>query len=174
MNVIHKRIRLVCLLALALLVLLSIGVAYGRYASTRQETLAFQAAQNDTARAIAIRSDSGWQTTDEGVELTFTVNNATDTAGQSVILRLTATDGFDPAACTVALTVGEATYIGMPHPIEAGTPLYEEMGAGTEYRFFTETTELVWGVSDGQTYTLAVTGEADASLLRLTATETLH
>lgn len=173
MGIIHKRIRLVCLLALALLVLLSVGVAYGRYSSTRQETLAFQAAQNDAARAIEIRSDGGWTSTAAGVELTFSLANAADTAGQSAILRLTATEGLDPAACAVTLTVGDAVYTGIPYAVQEGTPLYAQMGAGTEYRFHADDTELVWPVSDGQTYTLAVTGEADASLLRLTATETI-
>ena len=174
MNVVHKRIRLVCLLALALLVLLSVGVAYGRYSSTRQETLAFQAAQNDASRAISIHSTDGWRTTATGVELTFSLTNATATPGQSVILRLTATDGFDPAACTVTLTAGDTAYTGTPYSVEEGTPLYADMGAGTEYRFCIGADEQVWAVSDGQTYTLAVTGEADASLLRLTATETIH
>lgn len=171
MRLSHKRIRLVCLLAIGALLLAGVGVAYGRYCSIRQETLAFQAAQNDPSRTIEIRSADGWHTTADSALLTFSLCNAGDVAGQNAILRLTATEGFDPARATVILTADGTEYRGTACSVEEGTPLYDRMGAGTEYRFYADGEELTWGVSDTTAYTLTVEGKADASLLRLTATE---
>ena len=164
----HKRIRLVCLLVIAALLLAGIGVAYGRYSSVIRDTVLFQADKSDPSRAIAIHADGGWRTTAQGVAITFTLKSGA--ADQRATLRLTATEGFMPADATVTLTVNGADYVGVPETIDAGHPLYDKMGAGTEYRFYTADTECVWAVSDTP-YTLTVEGEADASLLRLTATE---
>lgn len=168
MSLMHKRIRLVCLLILVLLLLAGIGVAYGRYSSVIRDTLTFQAQKSDPDRAIAICSDSGWRTTAGGAAITFTVESGA--ADQRATLRLTATEGF-PASATVTLTVGDTDYVGVPQTIDVGHPLYDKMGVGAEYRFYTADGECVWAVSDTTTYTLTVEGEADASLLRLTATE---
>lgn len=171
MSLRHKRIRLVCLLVVGGLLLTCVGVAYGRYSSIRQETLAFQAAQNDPARAIEIRSADGWLTAADSADFTFSLCNAGGVTGRRATLRLTATEGLDPTRVTVTLTVDGTAYHGTPQGIEEGTPLYERMGAGTEYRFIDGDDELTWTVSDEQIYTLTVEGAADASLLRLTATE---
>ena len=170
MNRVHKTIRLVCLLTLLLAMVLTVGVSQARYSTTRRETLTFEAAQNEPSRALEIRSDDGWRTTANGVELTFSLCNTGNVTGQRACLRLTATEGFDPAWSTVTLTVDGVAYVGTPHTIAEGTVLYESMGAGTEYRFTAAGDELVWEVSPTQVCTLTVEGEADVSLLRLTAT----
>lgn len=171
MRLFHKRIRLVCLLAIGGLLLACVGVAYGRYCSIRQETLAFQAARSDPSRVISIRSTDGWVTTLDSAEYTFSLTNAGGVAGQTATLRLTATEGLDPTRVTVTLVADGTAYHGTARPIDAGAPLYDRMGSGTEYRFYSDGEELTWAVSSALTYTLTVEGKADASLLRLTATE---
>ena len=169
MSKMHKGIRLVCLLTLVA-VLLAVGVTYARYSTTRRETLTFEAAQNDPSHALEIRSDAGWRTTAEGVEIAFSLCNAANVAGQRAYLRLTATEGFDPAVATVTLTVDGTVYEAVPRAVREGDPLYASMGTGTEYRFTSVDGEPIWEVSPTSVYTLTVEGEADASLLRLTAT----
>ena len=169
MSLLHKRIRLVCLILVVLLLLLGIGVAYGRYSSVIRNTLSFQAEKSDPTRAIAIRSDSGWRVTGDTAAITFSV--VSGAADQRATLRLTATEGFAVADATVTLTVGGTAYVGVPEIIDEGHPLYDKIGAGVEYRFYTADGECVWTVSDTTVYSLTVEGEADASLLRLTATE---
>ena len=166
----HTSIRLVCLLVLVAVLLAAAGVTYARYSSTRRDTLTFEAAPNDASHALEIRSADGWRTTPHGVALTFSLCNVGDVTGQKAYLRLTATEGFDPAQATVTLTVGDTVYVGVPSPITEGNPLYQSMGAGTEYCFSTIDSEQIWEVSPTTEYTLTVEGEADASLLRLTAT----
>jgi len=168
---VHRAIRTVCLFLLAAAVVASVGVAYGRYSSSIRESLFFEAAQRDEARIIELRSQSGWETAADRAQLAFSLVNARGVTGQYATLRLTATEGFRADGATVVLTVGGTAYTGVPHTLAKGDPMYDKIGAGTEYRFYTDDRECVWSVSDGATYTLTVTGEADASLLRLTATE---
>jgi hypothetical protein len=66
--------------------------------------------------------------------------------------------------------VDGAAYVGVPQTVEEGHPLFDKMGKGTEYRFYTADGECTWTVS-ATTYTLKVEGNSEASLLRLTATE---
>lgn len=167
MSLVHKRIRLVCLLALAVILVASVGVTYGRYLSTVRDTVIFQAEQSDPARAITIQSD-GWHTTPDSAELAFALVSGVE--GQKATLRLTATEGFDPETATVTLTVDGTAYEGVPQTVGEGHPLFDKMGPGTEYRFYTTDGECAWAVS-AATYTLTVEGNAEASLLRLTATE---
>lgn len=171
MSKVHRAIRIVCLCCLMAAVLAGMGVAYGRYSSSIRESLVFEAAKKDGSRAIEIRSTSGWNIAPDNAQLVFSLVNAGGVTGQSATLRLTATEGFDVDGSTVVLTVGGIAYTGVPHTLMQGDPLYEKIGGGTEYRFYSAGSECVWAVSDGQTYTLRVTGEADASLLRLTVTE---
>lgn len=167
MSLAHKRIRLICLLALAAISVASVGVVYGRYLSTVRDSVTFQAEQSDPARAITIQSD-GWRTTVNSAELSFSLKSGAE--GQKATLRLTATEGFAPQNATVTLTVDGTAYTGVPQSVEEGHPLYDKMGKGTEYRFYTAEGECAWAVSSA-TYTLRVEGNAEASLLRLTATE---
>lgn len=169
MSLMHKQIRLVCLLILVLFLFGSIGVAYGRYRSTIRDTVAFQAQQSDPARAITIRSANGWHTGGDGATITFLL--ASGTAGQQATLRLTVTEGFSTEGATVTLMVDDTVYAGVPHAITKGDPLYDKIGYGTEYRFYQADNECRWMVSAEQKYTLRVDGRADTSLLRLTATE---
>lgn len=171
MRLSHKRIGLVCLLIAVGVLLSCVGVAVARYSSVRQETLAFEASRNDPSRAISITSADGWVTTADSAAYTFSLTNAGGVAGQSATLRLTATEGLDPSCVTVTLTADGTAYRGTALTIEEGTPLYDRMGGGTEYRFYSDGEELSFAVSDAHTYTLTVEGKADASLLRLTATE---
>ena len=168
---VHRAIRIVCLCLLSATVVVGMGVAYGRYSSFIRESFLFEAAQKDGTRVIEIRSDSGWNTSPNSVKLVFQLINSGSVTGQSATLRLTTTDGFDADGATVVLTVADTAYIGVPHAVSQGDPLYDKIGGGTEYRFYAADSECAWAVSDGQTYTLTVTGEADASLLRLTAAE---
>jgi hypothetical protein len=158
---------LICLLALAVILVAGVGVTYGRYLSTVRDTVIFQAEQSDPARAITIQSD-GWRTTVSSAELSFSLKSGAE--GQKATLRLTATEGFDPDNATVTLTVDGTAYVGVPQSVEEGHPLFDKMGKGTEYRFYTAEGECEWAVSSA-TYTLKVEGNAEASLLRLTATE---
>lgn len=171
MSKLHTGIRIVCLLTIAALLLAGIGVAYGRYSSDLRETLAFQAEKSDVARVITIRSEEGWHTRADGAEITFSLQNAGGVSDQFATLRLTATEGFVLKHSTVILTVDDTSYEGVPSHIDKGDPLFDKMGKGTEYRFYTDDGECVWPVTGAQTYTLTVEGAADASLLRLTATE---
>lgn len=171
MRLTHKRIRLVCLLAIVTVLLAGVGVVYARYSSVRQETLAFQAAKSDASRVLSIQSADGWVRTATGIAYAFSLENAGNVSGQRATLRLTATEGVDPTYVTVTLTVDGTAYRGTACAIEEGTPLYDRMGGGTEYRFYSDGDELTCAVSDDATYTLTVEGRADASLLRLTATE---
>lgn len=171
MSKLHTGIRIVCLLTIAALLLAGMGVAYGRYSSTRRETLAFQADKRDADRVISIRSEEGWHTGTDRAEITFSLHNAGNVEGQNATLRLTATEGFVLKHSTITLTVDGTAYDGVPNVVDEGDPLFDKMGKGTEYRFYTADGECVWPVSDTQTYTLTVEGAADASLLRLTATE---
>ena len=167
MSLVHKRIRMVCLLALVAILLAGVGVAYGRYLSTIRDSVTFQAQQSDPARAITIQSD-GWRTTANSAELAFSLTSGAE--GQKATLRLTATEGFDPENATVTLTVDGTAYVGVAQSVGEGHPLFDKMGKGTEYRFYTADGECVWTVS-AAAYTLKVEGDAEASLLRLTATE---
>ena len=167
MSLVHKRIRLVCLLSLAIILLTGVGVTYGRYRSTIRDDVMFQAQQSDPDRAITIQSD-GWHTTANSAELAFSLQSGVE--GQKATLRLTATEGFDPENATVTLLVGDTAYEGKAQSVDEGHPLFDKMGLGTEYRFYTADGECVWAVS-AATYTLKVEGQAEASLLRLTATE---
>ena len=167
MSLVHKRIRIVCLLSLVIILLVGVGVAYGRYLSTIRDTVTFQAQQSDPNRAITIQSD-GWRTVADSAEIAFSLRSGVE--GQKATLRLTATEGFDPEHATVTLLVDGTAYVGVPQTVGEGHPLFDKMGAGTEYRFYTADSECVWAVS-ATTYTMRVEGEAEASLLRLTATE---
>lgn len=171
MNKVHRAIRFVCLCCLTAAVLTSIGVAYARYNSSIRESLLFEAAQKDGSRVIEIRSSSGWDIASDRAQLVFSLVNAGGVTGQKATLRLTATEGFYANGSTIVLTVDGTAYTGVPQAVAQGDPLYEKIGGGTEYRFYAADSECVWAVSEGHTYTLTVTGEADASLLRLTATE---
>ena len=171
MSQVHRAIRIVCLCYLTAAVLTSIGVAYARYSSSLRESLIFEAAQKDGSRAIKICSDSGWDAASDRAKLVFSLVNVGGVTGQTATLRLTATEGMDADGSTVVLTVDGTAYTGVAHTVVQGAPLYDKIGSATEYRFYTADRECVWAVSDGRTYTLTVTGEADASLLRLTATE---
>ena len=168
MSHVHKKIRIVCLLLLVMTVLAGVGVTYGRYLSTIRDTVTFQAQQSDPARAISVQSD-GWQVTADRGEIAFSLRSGVE--GQKATLRLTATEGLDPERATVTLTVDGAAYVGVPQSVGEGHPLFDKMGEGTEYRFYTADGECVWAVSDAVVYTITVEGEAEASLLRLTATE---
>ena len=168
MSLAHKRIRIVCLLLIAGLLLTGIGVAFGRYSSTIRDTILFQAQQSDPARAITIHAPSGWQVSNQRATLTFSLVSSAD--DQRATLCLTATEGFSTDGA-VTLTVDGVTYTAVPQRVVKGDPLYDKMGAGMVYRFDDAGAERVWSVSADTTYTLTVTGQADASLLRLTATE---
>lgn len=165
----HMALRVVCLLTIAALLVLGIGIAYGRYSSTLRKTLTFEAEQQDSGRTIEIRSADGWHTDADAATLTFTLTSTA--ADQRATLRLTATEGFTSDGATVTLTVEDTAYRGTAEAIEEGDPLYEKVGPGTEYRFYTAGEECTWAVDGTTTYTLTVEGSADASLLRLTATE---
>lgn len=168
MKKVHSSIRAVCLLLLAAALLTGIGVSFGRYSSQIRETLLFRAAPKEESNAITIHAPSGWQVSDRSATLTFSLVSGAD--DQCATLRLTATDGF-PADGTVTLTVDGVTYTAVPQTVSESDPLYNKMGGGVEYRFEDAGAEQVWSVSTDITYTLTVTGQADASLLRLTATE---
>lgn len=168
MSKIHIALRVACLLLLLGLLALGVGITYGRYSSNLRESVVFEAQKQDADRAIAIQS-TGWQTTDARATLTFTLAGAA--TDQYAALRLTATEGFSSQGASVTLTVGDTVYRGTAETIESGDPLYDKMGPGTEYRFYTDGAECRWPVGGSDTYTLTVEGDADASLLRLTATE---
>lgn len=171
MSKVHRAVRLVCLCCLMAAVVVSMGVAYARYSSSIRESLVFKAAKTDASRAIEIRSYSGWDTAPDRAQLVFSLINKGGVTGQNATLRLTTTEGFSDDSTLVILTTNGTTYTGVPHTVKQGDPLYAKIGGGTEYRFYSADSECVWAVCDGQSYTLTVTGEADASLLRLTATE---
>lgn len=168
MKKVHSSIRAVCLLLLAAAVLTGVGVSFGRYSSQIRDTLLFQAAPKEESRAITIHAPSGWQVTDQRATLTFSLVSSAD--DQRATLCLTATEGFSTDG-SVTLTVDGVTYTAVPQRVVQGDPLYDKMGAGMVYRFDDAGAERVWSVSADTTYTLTVTGQADASLLRLTATE---
>lgn len=168
MNLIHKKIRLVCLLLLVVILPVSVGVAYGRYQSTINDTVTFQAQQSDPDRAIAIRTN-GWRTAADRAEISFLLHSGAQ--DQKAILRLTATEGFDPQQATITLQVDGTAFVGVPQLVEEGHPLFDKMGKGTEYRFYTEDDECMWAVSETTTYTITVEGSAETSLLRLIASE---
>lgn len=170
MSRLHRGIRVLCLSVLAFTAVVCIGIAYGRYRSTVQNTLGFEAASADPARSISIRSDNGWLQTNSAVSLLFFLDNG-GAADQKAYLRLTATEAF-PADAAVTLTIGEIVYTAVPQVVEEGDPLYSKIGRGTEFRFYAaEGHEMTFAVSDTQRMTLSVAGASETALLRLTATE---
>ena len=169
MNFPHKRIRLVCLLLMIALALTSIGVTYGRYQSNIRNSVFFQAKSSDSGRRLSIDSDIGWVANDQYATVAFSLKSGAE--GQRALLRLTATEGVSPQDITVVLTANGTDYTGVAQPIDEGHPLFSKMGRGVEYRFYNADKECEWMVNDALTYRLTVEGVADASLLRLTATE---
>lgn len=166
----HGRIQALCLLMLFLAVILCAGIAYGRYCSTLQQVVGFEAVLVDSTRALSIRSENGWQRTEATATLTFHLENG-GAANQRACLRLTATEAF-PANTVVTLAVGNTVYTAVPQAVEEGSPLYSKIGRGTEFRFYdTEGREMTCAVSGTQEMTLSVEGASEAALLRLTATE---
>lgn len=171
MSRLHNGIRIGCLLTIAVLLMSGVGTTYARYRSTREDTLLFEAQGIDPAGQLTITSATSWVTTAESAALQFAVTDQVGSTHRQVYLRLTATEGFSAALATVTLTAQGTAYTATAHPIEAGDPLYDKMGPGTEYRFYVDGQEHPFGVNAAQDYTLLVEGEAEASLLRLTATE---
>lgn len=166
----HKGIRIACLLTLVALVILSIGISYGRFFSSLWKTVGFQAKPVDSSRAVRIDSEAGWQVDADSATITFTVANDSGDTDQRVYLRLTATEGL-PSDAVVTMTVDDVTYTASAEAITSGHPLYDKIGQGTQYRFYGQAGELDWPVSADQVMTISVQGDADVSLLRLTATE---
>lgn len=165
----HRGIRVACLLTLAIVLLLGVGVAYGRFFSSLWETVGFRAKPVDPSRAVVIESGEGWQISADGAAITFAVSNEGSITDQRVYLRLTATEGLSSAEVT--LTVDGIVYEASVETVTPGHPLYDKMGQGTQYRFNGPDGELDWPVSTQQNMTISVQGDTDVSLLRLTATE---
>ena len=171
MSRIHKGIRIVCLFLLLGVLLSCVGLTYGRYSSSIREDLFFEASLLDPQRNIRLVSEQGWQITQERAVLQFRLYNEAKAADQHAYLRLTATEAFDAAAATVTLTVGDAVYTATAAAITPADSLYSKMGAGTEYRFYSDGQELVWPMNEERPLTLTVTGDSRPALLRLTAIE---
>lgn len=168
----HRCMGLISLLILWGALLLCVSAAGARYISTVRSALTFEAEALNAADAIAITTTEGWQSTAEGVSLSFTLYSAGEAAAtRNACLRLTATEALDPTRVTVTLTVDGTAYTGTARAITASDPLYTKMGAGSEFRFYNGDDELCWPLAGEQTMTLSVQGTSEAALLRLTATE---
>lgn len=159
----------IALLLLCGVLLLSMGVALARFSSTVRGSLLFEVKPLDAGEAIQLNAPDGWQATETGTVLTFTVSG-TNGASRQACLRLTATEGLSPDT-PVTLTVNGVDYEGVPRAIDPHELLYRQMGAGTEFCFYDAGDELLVSLSGEQTLVLTVAESADAALLCLTVTE---
>ena len=166
----RKHLLVACALSL-LLVLAAVGsgVTYARYRDAVQQDMTFSVKTLTEHGAFHLTSTNGWQSTENGTALTFSLTFE-GTAAQipPARLRLTATEALSPGV-QVTLTVGDNTYTATPQPIAEGSALYTQMGAGYEFCFTDENGERSW--QTGATIRLTVTGSSDAALLRLTVEE---
>lgn len=165
----YRRWRGIALLLLCGILLLSMGMALARFSSTVRGLLSFEVKPLDAGEAIRVNAPDGWQVTETGTVLTFTVSG-TDGANRQAYLRLTATEGLSPET-PITLTVNGVAYEGVPRTLDAHELLYQQMGAGTEFCFYDAGEELLISLSGEQTLVLTVAETADAALLRLTVTE---
>lgn len=112
-----------------------------------------------------------------GKELVFAVTKGEEERERAFSLELLATAGLDPETVTVELVVPlanevERIYPGVPETIAEDSELYEQMGAGTCFRFLTESGEAaVWRLdakgSSVQSFALRIRGDKEDALLEL-------
>ena len=168
----NRIIRFACVLALLCMFGACVGITYARYRSTVSETLIFEAKLIDETGTVVITSAEGWQKTETGAKINFTLSgkNVSNPA-RLAYLRLTATEEF-PATAEITLTVGGVNYSGKATQITAGELLHGQMGSGTEYRFTDVSgNDLIWQLTKENSMTLTVRGASDVALLRLIAKE---
>lgn len=160
-------IQVLCLTLLLCMVLVLGSVTYGRYQSTMEKPLTFQAKTLAQTGSYRITSDNGWQPSGEGMVLDFTLSGGENAeAGRAACLRLTATEGLNPKV-EIHLTVDGKTYQATPHAIQEGGALYAQMGGGTKFRFADDSGELSWQLKEAKNMRLTVQGASDQALLRL-------
>lgn len=168
----RKRIiQSICLILLLSLATLCLSVTYGRYRSTIEQAVSFQAKTLEETGAFRITSAKGWQTSGNGMVLDFTLSggDASD-PDCTACLRMTATEGLDPDV-VISLTVDGKTYEATAYAIKEGAALYNQMGSGTEFRFSDAQGELGWKLTAAKSMRLSVQGVSDTALLRLIVQE---
>ncbi len=165
-----KKISLICLLALLVVVIFSVGTAYARYKTSINQTIIFETKLIDDSGKIVISSADGWVEGNNNLTLDFDLSGGDAKSGRKAYLRLTATENLDTSA-TVTLKVDGVEYQGVPYSVENGELLHFQMGNGTEYRFMSENDEIYWKLSDKKSMKLTVSGKGNKSLLRLVAKE---
>lgn len=146
------------------------NVTYARYRDAVSKEFSFTAKTATENGAIVVTSADGWQTTENGKALTFTLSlEGTPVEKRSAVLQLTATGRLSPKT-QVTLTAGDAVYTATATPIVAGSALYAQMGDGYVFRFTDENGELTWPTDGTTALRLTVLGASDAALLRLIVT----
>ncbi len=160
------------LTVLLLLTMLVGSVTYARYRQAVEQEVGFTAKTLTENGTFVLTSANGWQSTENGSTLTFTLSVEGNTAKKRpAVLRLTATQALSDEV-QVVLTVGDVAYTATRTTVVQGSPLYEQMGSGYEFRFVDANGEMHWQPNGSRSYQLAVQGTSDTALLRLTVSET--
>lgn len=186
---------LICLVITS--VLLTAGITYGRYYTRIRNDIGFHTYNINDIRiygrtVFAQRNEGDWNpvpstwTERNGrMLLDFSVANGESSrrfadSDTSVRIRVTATEGFDSASCTIYLvafsgadTQDSLTYGGIPVAITEQSPLYSDIGRGSLYRFYNETgEEMSFSLTGGELSVLDFSisvggGTSDLSLLQI-------
>ncbi len=163
----NKLLLSLCIAILTVSVVLVGSVTYARYREAVAQEMAFTAKTFSENGMFAITSANGWQTTADGVSLTFTLSfEGKATENRPAVLQLTATEGFSETA-QVIVTVGDTAYTATPTRVVQGSALHAQMGDGYLFRFTDEHGERTWPTDGKTTMRLQVLGASDTALLRV-------
>ncbi len=188
-----KRYRSITILLLVIVMIITAATAYARYIKKTEQKLEFEVGQSIP---LTVESELQWkeiedeigegdgelvedgaETAKGGVELAFAVTKGEEERERAFSLELLATAGLNPETATVELVVPlanevERIYVGVPEAIAEDSELYEQMGAGTCFRFLTESGEAaVWQLDaekkTAQSFALRIRGDKEDALLEL-------
>ena len=189
-----KYLNLLTLLCLVVCLVLSVGVAYGRYQwEFPGQSYVFTPELPANLFLCGHISEGGlnggtlpaleekWLPDGEGVKLDFGVTNGNgqqvSQENQTYVVRLAAGLSIEnPEKLIVTLYWWDSDGTshwqnGVPTPIEKGSALHASYGDGWVYRFYGEQEELTFALTGGQlsyaNYTIAVSGEVESTLLDL-------
>ena len=189
-----KYLNLLTLLCLVICLVLSVGVAYGRYQwEFPRRSYVFAPELPDSIflcgsvpgewldHGVLPELEEKWLPNAEGVKLDFGVTNGNEKQvsqeDKTYVVRLAA--GLiieDPEKLIVTLywwdSQGELHWEnGVPTPIEKGSMLHASYGDGWVYQFYGDDEELTFTLAGGQlsyaNHTIAVYGEVETTLLDL-------
>ncbi len=135
---------------LAILLLVSISsVAYARYISKVSNPVQFQYKLTPDLTLVASEGEQEapkWVRTGNSASLPFAVTCQKKEGISFTLYLVVASDMSQEAmeAAVVTLSTEDVDYIGVPEKIQEGSGLYQQVGDGYVYRFYSDEEEIIW------------------------------